>query len=253
MLKKIKKIAVILGVLTAIIVLLSAVSIERNEKVVNGLIINVLDTSLFFVNGEDTKELLTDLGCDSGANINDINIANVERILGNTPFVQSVNVYIDISGKLNVKLKQRRPILRFFTEDKMSYYITEDGMVIRTQDDYTSRVLIATGAIDYTPATSLDSVGENTVLKNLFDFARFIQKDEFWRSQIAQIDVDENGVTTCVPQVGNHLIKIGKMERLEEKFENLSLFYKDGLSKTGWNEYSMINLMYEGQIICNKQ
>ena len=53
--------------------------------------------------------------------------------------------------------------------------------------------------------------------------------------------------------VGNHKIVFGGVENLESKFEKLMFFYKKGLNKTGWNEYSEINLKYKDQVVCTKR
>ena len=55
-----------------------------------------------------------------------------------------------------------------------------------------------------------------------------------------------------VPKVGNHKIVFGGIDNLESKFEKLMIFYKKGLSKTGWNEYSEINLKFKNQVVCTK-
>ena len=66
-------------------------------------------------------------------------------------------------------------------------------------------------------------------------------------AQIEQIAVNKLLEFELVPKVGNHKIVFGGIENLEGKFEKLMIFYKKGLSKTGWNEYSEINLKYKNQ------
>ena len=48
-------------------------------------------------------------------------------------------------------------------------------------------------------------------------------------------------------------IVIGEVYNLESKFNKLMLFYEEGLSKTGWNEYKTINLKYKDQVVCTKR
>ena len=42
-------------------------------------------------------------------------------------------------------------------------------------------------------------------------------------------------------------------ENMEDKFDNLSLFYKSGVQQTGWKKYKEINLKYKDQIVCIKR
>ena len=45
---------------------------------------------------------------------------------------------------------------------------------------------------------------------------------------------------------------IGDAEDLDKKLYKLRLFYAEGLNKTGWNEYKVINLKYANQVVCTK-
>ncbi|MCC7233328.1 MAG: cell division protein FtsQ, partial [Bacteroidia bacterium] len=92
-----------------------------------------------------------------------------------------------------------------------------------------------------------------TRLERVFRVADFLQNHPFWEAQIEQIYVNEKGELELIPRVGSHSVLIGEGKDLEKKFENLFLFYKEGLNKTGWNQYSIINLKYENQVVCTKK
>jgi cell division protein FtsQ len=89
--------------------------------------------------------------------------------------------------------------------------------------------------------------------KKLIELAKFIYKNKFWDKQIEQIHVTENREIELYPRVGEHVIVLGPPENFQKKLENLMIFYKNGLSKTGWNKYSIINLSYDGQVVCTKK
>ena len=55
-----------------------------------------------------------------------------------------------------------------------------------------------------------------------------------------------------IPKVGKHKIIIGNVENIEQKLYNLKLFYINGLNQKGWENYSVINLKYQNQIVCTK-
>ena len=56
------------------------------------------------------------------------------------------------------------------------------------------------------------------------------------------------------PAVGGHKIIFGTTEDMEEKFEKLKVFYKEGLSSIdSWTNYSVINLKYKNQVVCIKK
>jgi cell division protein FtsQ len=56
------------------------------------------------------------------------------------------------------------------------------------------------------------------------------------------------------PAVGGHKIIFGKGDDIEEKFEKLKVFYREGLNSIdSWNKYSSINLKYKSQVVCIKR
>jgi cell division protein FtsQ len=81
----------------------------------------------------------------------------------------------------------------------------------------------------------------------------FLEKDEFWKAQMEQVLVNDKSELILIPKVGDHQIILGTTEGLEEKLNRLMLFYKEALTKTGWNQYGTINLKYKGQIVCTKK
>jgi cell division protein FtsQ len=56
-----------------------------------------------------------------------------------------------------------------------------------------------------------------------------------------------------IPVVGNQVIEFGDGNDYKAKFRRLFIFYKDVLSKTGFNKYSKINVQFKGQIIGTKK
>lgn len=90
----------------------------------------------------------------------------------------------------------------------------------------------------------------------LITFVRWIEEDSFWSAEIVQI-VAENASggaleLELVPRSGNHTILFGSIENVEEKFDKLLRFYKEGLNNIGWESYSTINIKYDGQVVCSK-
>jgi cell division protein FtsQ len=65
--------------------------------------------------------------------------------------------------------------------------------------------------------------------------------------------VNTDSEIELIPRVGDHTILIGNTNNLEEKMQNLFVFYTQAMKKAGWNEYEMINLKYRGQVVCSKK
>ena len=171
-------------------------------------------------------------------------------------------VYISIDGRLIIKLRQRKPILRVFA-GKTSFYIDHKGRVMPVSKKYTAHVPIANGSLklDYaslliqtnTDPSEMDSTLIPQIYFDLFNFANYLDSDPFWKAQIEQLYVDKDSEFELIPRVGNHTIVFGDVYNLESKFEKLKIFYLEGLSKTGWNEYKTINLKFNDQVVCTKR
>jgi cell division protein FtsQ len=205
----------------------------------------------FFVEKEDVDRVLYRYE-DSLLNkkLGTIHIDTLEKALRKNPFVQDAQVFADLVGGLCVEVKQRKPLLRVINNMYRSFYIDDRGMKMPLSDKYTSRVIVANGNISERFGT-IDTL-QTQLAKDLFQLVSFIQKDEFWTAQVEQIYVNERNEIELIPRVGNHRIIIGDTSDLEEKFDNLMIFYNKALPKIGWNTYSAINVKFKNQLVCTK-
>lgn len=240
----------------------------------------------YFILENDIKSILKNLGytLNDSDKVSLIDVRKIEDFLKDNPFVQEANVYTTINGVLKVELVQRKPILRIFNTKNESFYLDQFGKIMPLSFSYAARVLVANGAIDvdyYTlyrisknqewnidkfqesllkasskftnlSPTQADSVQMLKQYIDLFKMANFISQDEFWNAQVSQLFVNDEKEFELIPRVGNHEIIFGEAEKIPFKFDKLMVFYKEALPKTGWNEYSTINLKFKNQIVCTK-
>ena len=219
-------------------------------------------TDNFFVTEDDVMDMILSKG-DSlkGSPITSIPIGVYERHISANPSVKRAEVYTKHNGVFAVKVYQREPILRVLNSEGVSFYLDVEGFIMPTSQSYTARVPVASGFISdklfemerHNVNTMSDSLKDSSCLDELFELATFIKTHERWKSLIQQIRVESNGELTVVPTVGDHHILLGTTDKLELKFKKLQLFYMKGLNKTGWDQYSHINLKYKDQVICTKK
>lgn len=90
----------------------------------------------------------------------------------------------------------------------------------------------------------------------LINFVSWIEEHPFWGAEIVQIvaETTPGGAleVELVPRSGRHTILFGRIESVEEKLDKLLRFYKEGLGNRGWDTYSIINIKYDGQVVCSK-
>ena len=183
-----------------------------------------------------------------GASLDRLNLKDIEKRIKAHRFVEDAELYSDLKGNLVVKAILRRPIARIVRSEGSDGYIAEDGTIMPVSDKFTTRVVLVSGLFT-NQLMQVDNLYKIEGGKELMDMLTIIREDDFWRAQIAQLDIDSKSRINLFPQVGGQTIEFGRPENLEAKFKKLRIFYKEILPRQGWNTYERVNLEYEGQII----
>jgi cell division protein FtsQ len=142
----------------------------------------------------------------------------------------------------------------------LQFYLDEEGYQMPLSDHYTPRVPVVTGYInDGLTEASVPEMMKNAVLAEtiksdeVYTLVSYLRKNEFWNAQIQQINFNSNNDIELIPTLGNHLIIFGDLTHMEQKFNKLKIFYKEGLNHSNWNRYDTINVKFRNQVICTKK
>jgi cell division protein FtsQ len=183
-----------------------------------------------------------------GTTMDKINLKLLESKLKYDRHILDAEIFGDLKGNLVVKVELRRPIARLVRSDAPDAYVAEDGTVMTVSEKYTSRVVLISGSFTrkLVDAGNMYELEEGRQIMDMIDF---INKDRFWRSQVAQMDIDQSADITIYPQITGQRVEFGKPENVESKFRKLMIFYKEILPTKGWTRYGRVNLKYEGQVI----
>lgn len=251
--------------ISSLILVLSFSRSEQLEKVCTGIKIQIdHHTGNFFVEEEDIHAMVYhEIDTVVGRLMMDINSHRLEHKISNHPSIEKAEIYKTINGELRIQIQQRRPIVRIFNAFGESFYLDSQAEPMPISSKFTSRVLVASGYITAglvdAHQIAFQSEGSDTadeeskILYDVHTFAAYIHKDDFWNAQIEQLYVNKEMEIELIPRVGNHRIVFGDATSIEKKFNKLKIFYHEGLDKTGWNEYSVINLKYANQVVCKKK
>ena len=163
----------------------------------------------------------------------------IEMVLESHPNIKQAEVFTNQKGNLGIVIEQKKAVVRVKT-DAEDYYLDEFGVRMSTSENYTPRLLVATGNIS--ASNRMD----------LFNFVKLISKSDFWSSQITQIHFEENNIL-LIPSVGDHKIHLGSFDNIIDKLDNLYHFYKTAIPIKGWQAYTDINLKFKNQIVCTKK
>ncbi len=240
---------------------MSFVGGKRSSVICTDVEINISEAHEF-IDEAEVKDILAKSNlflpgfvCDS------VNLDEIEKILEKHNQVKSVETFLTVDGKLVINIAQRRPVLRIFNNDGDSFYIDEDGKLMRTSSKYTPRVLVATGRIkgsykEYkTCVPSSVSSGDFAVLQlfQIYQLAVKINSDPFMFALVDQIYVSNEFQIELIPKVSDWTIVIGDTEDTEGKFAKLKSFLKIIPYPDGWDVYKTVNLSFKDQIVCTKK
>lgn len=205
----------------------------------------------FFIDEKEISKLLKSAtnGAIKGEAMSSINLRRLEELLEDNVWIKDAELYFDNQDILHVAVTEREPLARIFTTEGNSFYIDSSVKRIPLSDKMSARVPVFTDFPDKKGLTTKD----NFLLNEIKTTAEFIMNDPFWMSQVAQIDITPERNFEMIPVVGNHIVRLGDGENIERKFHRLFVFYKDVLSKTGFDKYKTIDVQYEGQVVAVKE
>jgi cell division protein FtsQ len=255
-LRILKKILILTSILSGVVlfvVVLSSAAEKKKSLTVKSLAVHVdYESGINFIDDKGITEQLNSLSGGSlfGRKIEAVDWRTLEHILLRNPYIEDAQLFTDQQQIVHVQLVQKRPIIRVINSNGVSYYISENNERMPLCDKFTPNVPIVLGQVETLNNPQRDSL----VQQSVFQFFSVVNQDSFLRALVDQVVVLENGECNVIPRTGYHIIRFGKPNaNTKEKFERLKIFYKEGLSKTGWEAYKTINLKFDNQVVCEKR
>ena len=192
------------------------------------------------------KKLNTYLGFDvEAANINDLNLVELEHLIKSDDRIKEVEVFVDGAERVHIEIVQRKPVLRVLT-DNASYYIDEEGKKIERIQGRAIRVPVATGELSNYNELFMTEEYTGT-LKEVFELSLKLKEDKFLGALIEQIYVNELDEMVLIPKLGDEDLVFGGIEDADEKLNNIKDFYVHGMPKSGWNKFHTLTFKYKGK------
>ena len=204
----------------------------------------------YFINESDVIDIITKRGEERivGSSFDELNLKEIENELYDNKFIFNAEVHKDLKGTLWVNIDQSRPIARLMSKKMSDRYISENGEVLPLSRRYTARVVLIDGA--FADNSKLYDLKETELGNRLLELLSYIDSDEFWKAQVAQLTIDKKGIIKMYTQVSKQEVEFGKPVEIEEKFRNLKIFYKEILPSKGWNSYNRVSVRFKNQIVC---
>ncbi len=162
----------------------------------------------------------------------------IEKVIETNKMVKNAQVYLTVNGELISKIVQRQPIGR--VEGDTKFYLDEDGRNMPLSDNHSARVPIITGKIT---AKSLEDV---------YEILKYINDDDFLRKNVIGIHIEEEQKYQLKFRVENFVVNLGDINDLEKKFNNFKAFYAKAIKDKTLEDYRMVSLEFNNQVVCTK-
>lgn len=251
----------VIGIAT-VLVLMNFMNDAQQKQTVGLPTIQInLFEDMLFLSKDDILERLKDKDLVGPDKLYaDLDLLEIETFLSEMPEVKTVDVYTFLSGQWRIEITLRQPIARIFNLDGSSCYLDKDGTLMPLSSSFTAHVLTVTGninEIDYSKHVddiiNNDSLKTIEILDDLYQLSAYVCSDEFLSAQFTHVHINPYNEFELIPRVGEQRIMFGDAEDIPGKFKKLSLFYTEGISRAGWENYDTINVMYASQIVCSKR
>ena len=220
-----------------------------------GLKVVIADSSVNrFVSAADVKKFLDkEYGEYIGLPLDSIDLVKVESIIDGRSAVDKSQAFITRDGILNIKVTQRQPLVRFQKTDG-GFYADAEGYLFPLQSSYASRVQVVDGEIPLKANSGykgeITDPKEKQWIGQVLNVVNYMENSRTWKDKIVQITVSDGGELTLVPREGKEKFHFGQPDNIAEKFRKMELYYTGILPAKGEGTYSIVNVEYDGQIVC---
>ena len=236
----------------ALIVLFVVAWKAKEEKKCTSIQIELVgeNTAALFMDEKEILQIIHEQGVKEGLPIGDVNLNTLEKYLQTIRWVKNVELFLDNTQSLQVRIEQRIPIARIFTASGNSFYIDKEGLQLPLKQLTVLRLPVFTNfPSDQQKLSKPDSL----LLNDILHFTKAVETDSFFLAQTAQVNIATNGDFELIPSVGDHIVLIGSVENIEDKLNRLYTFYKKVWVQSGLNAYQVIDCRFDNQIVALKK
>lgn len=192
-----------------------------------------------YVTPAELNKTLQDVGLfPLGQAANTIQVQQIEWTIKNHPMVRTAECYLTPRNEMMIRLTQRVPLLKVQNPGD-AYFIDTDYKVMEARAAVKDSVLLVKGA-----------VGVQTAKTQMAEFARWLQKDAYWRKRVDHVSL-QTPQMAYVHLKGTHTprIAIGTMSDFESKLRKARRFLDQEEELTQGKHYTELDVRFKGQII----
>lgn len=232
-----------------LIVLLMAAINHKESKTCKAVEVNINGVQRhFFVDEKDVISLLNGNGAEKmeGRPLSRFDLRKMETLLKRNLWISKAELFFDNNQVLQVSIEEREPVARVFAANGNSFYVDSSGERLPLSEKLSARVPVFT---NFPSDRNRLSAADSLLLDQIRRIGGFIGQDSFWMAQVAQVDITPQRNFEIIPVIGRHIVEFGTGEDYEKKFNRLFRFYRQVLSRKGFNAYERIKVQYDRQVV----
>jgi cell division protein FtsQ len=228
--------------------LLVAAIRRQNNALCKGVRITIEGSGKWMVDSAELRDILTDQHTRVlvGMPAENISTRRLEKKISASPWVRKAELFFDSKQVLWVKVTEREPVARLFTDGGQSFYMDTSGARLPLKDYFPVKLPVFTSCpLDKKVWTHSDSL----LARQVGVLSQYLSGHPFWMEMVQQVDVTPEGGFELVPTIGGQVIRLGDTSALDSKFNRLMVFYREVLPRVGWNKYTALDVRFARQVI----
>ena len=197
------------------------------------------ENKLFVTDATVSKLLIQNQQSITGQPKEIIDLNELEIALNSNPMIKKAEVFMSVNGELSAEIEQKRPIARVSTN--ASYYIDDEGSFMPLSSNYSARVPLVVGDL------------KKNDLSIIYKFAKMVDKDEFLKKHVIEIRQNNDKTLDFKIRKSDFIVHLGTLDKFEKKINNFKAFYQKALKDNVLDNYKLVNLKFDKQVICTKK
>lgn len=171
-----------------------------------------------------------------------IDAARVEKVLGQSEYLENVECIKAKDGELLIRASQLVPVMRVFDGEGVSYYVNAAGKRMNATAFYHSDVPVVQGHFT-----------EKFPPTRLLPLVDYVEHDSLLRTLVTMYTVRDSNNIYLVPSIYGHVVNMGPVKDFKNKFEKLKLFYCEVMPAKGWETYDTISVKWTHQVVATRR
>jgi cell division protein FtsQ len=269
--KRIFNIIIFIALASGMVFLFVFANLKQKELVCSEFIIDIdYNGAPPLINNSTIRREITNSGIRiKNQLITSIKAPQLQQLLKKNPYVKKATITVSVNGIVKANILQRNPLVRVVDQEYNQCLLDDEGLIMPVSNEFPVRLVLANGNIENVKKATSKKGANNTQssreryrpkaplhlpsdLSNIYLTALKLKTDSLTSALIEQIYINNNKEIELIPKVGEQSIIMGDTVLIDHKLKNLRTFYNYGMKNFAWNNYKVINLKYENQVVCSK-